>query len=384
MSSAPRIATGTVSSTATGSVHSELRCEQQEDDDQPGDEGDRRGAARGLFLQSLAGPGVRSLRQRLRRHLLHRRERLARAVASAGLPVILTAWKPLKRSIGRGAPYPRADEPRQRHHLAVCERTNTRSKSCGSMRYFASACSTTHQTRLDWLNWPTTCEAKNDCMVWNASCTDTPSTSALDRSRSTSNCCVEPRKVVRTPASSGRGRGLDHRLHRLLGGAHAAGTAVLHVELESAGSAQARNRRRVHGKGKAFGQPGELAVDARQRGEGQQRRVLALVEGLHRDEEHRRVVADAAVGEAVAIDRGHVAHRRVGTHDVHGLAHHSATTPWLAVSGASRMTKKQPWSSSGTKLPGSVRNSRKMPTAIAANTPSVTGDACTARATPPT
>ena len=60
----------------------ELRGEQQEHDDQAGDEGDRRGAARLLLLQRLAGPGVGEVAgQRLARHRLHRRERLARAVA---------------------------------------------------------------------------------------------------------------------------------------------------------------------------------------------------------------------------------------------------------------------------------------------------------------
>ena len=80
------------------------------------------------------------------------------------------------------------------------------SKSDGFIRYCASACSTTHQTRENCENWPAICEPKNVCIVWKASATATPSTSALLRSRSTNSCCVAARYVVDTPASSGRSR----------------------------------------------------------------------------------------------------------------------------------------------------------------------------------
>src|SRR5262249_3931875 len=60
----------------------ELRGEQKEYDNQASDERDRRGAARLLLLQRLARPRKREVAgERLACDRLHRRERLARAVA---------------------------------------------------------------------------------------------------------------------------------------------------------------------------------------------------------------------------------------------------------------------------------------------------------------
>lgn len=138
----------------------------------------------------------------------------------------------------------------------------------------------THHTRLNWLNCPATCEPKYACMVWNTSDTGTPSNSALLRLRSTKSCCEVERKVLLTPCSSGRWRAREERLQLFLCCRNVASGTILQVELETAGGAHAGNRRRVDSEDETVAQFGVGGVEPRKCGEGEQRGILALFEGL--------------------------------------------------------------------------------------------------------
>src|SRR4029077_19767853 len=75
-------------------------------------------------------------------------------------------------------------------------------------------------------------------------------------------------------------RSSDEILDRGVGGARIARAAVHDEELEVAGGTEAGNRGRIGGERPAVLARGELAIDALQRVEGKERRVLAQLEGL--------------------------------------------------------------------------------------------------------
>ena len=98
-----------------------LGGEHQEDDDQAEHERDHRRPARLLLLEREARPGERvALRQHLARDLLHRRDRLARAVAGRRVAVDLRRREAVevRQQVGAGDPA-RRDERRERHHLCL-------------------------------------------------------------------------------------------------------------------------------------------------------------------------------------------------------------------------------------------------------------------------
>ena len=185
-------------------------------------------------------------------------------------------------------------------------------------RYSASAWTMTNQTRLNWENWPATCEPNSACIAWNTSPTCTPSTSALLRSRSTNSCWLLARKVVLTPCSSGRCRALAR--NALTAASVARGSpraAVLDVELESAGRAQAGDRGRVDARRRCRrAAPANWAFSRLSVSNDSSFAILALVEGLQQPEHDRGAVVLLAVDEAVAVDRADVLHRRVLEQDL--------------------------------------------------------------------
>ena len=65
--------------------------------------------------------------------------------------------------------------------------------------------------------------------------------------------------------------------------------AIFQNELESAGSAHARNRRRRKREGDTFGKPGELFVNVRLDGRVLFFRLGPFAPGLERDEEERAI-----------------------------------------------------------------------------------------------
>ncbi len=145
------------------------------------------------------------------------------------------------------------------------------------------------------------------------------------RGRRTAAGCW-PRKVVFTPCSSGRWRALARNAcTACVGGARVARAAVLDVELEAAGGAQAGDRRRVEREGHAVLAREELRVQPLQRGERRELDgSLRSSNGLSRPNMIAGAVVLLAVDEAVAVDRAHVLHRRIGENDLLELAGESA------------------------------------------------------------
>jgi hypothetical protein len=149
--------------------------------------------------------------------IFHRRQRLSRAVSGRLTAVDLHRRKAVeaRHELGIGRLL-RRDQRGQRHLAPVFERTYTCSKS-GWSHPIARVGLQDRPTRrrVELRELPAICEPKNACIVWNASATVTPSTSALLRSRSTKKLLRRWRGRSSTRRQLGPLlRSVDERRHR--------------------------------------------------------------------------------------------------------------------------------------------------------------------------
>ena len=105
-------------------------------------------------------------------------------------------------------------------------------------------------------------------------------------------------------------RRVEKRLHILREKGDVFAGAIFQDELESAGSAHARNRRRRKSEGETFGETGELFVNVRLDGGVLFFRLGPFAPGLERDEEERAVSILHETEQTESDDAGRVLERR--------------------------------------------------------------------------